>query len=198
MKPDLYLASQSPRRHQLLEQIGVRFEVKIADIDETIHANEAPEDYVQRLAMEKADAIWPSLPESLKRPVLGADTTVCLDGEILGKPSDRASAVAMLSALSGREHQVMTGVALISEKRSVCVNVSRVRFRELSYSEIEQYWAIGEPEGKAGGYAIQGYAAAFVSYLEGSYSGVMGLPLYETTQFLSEHNIPIWQNINHE
>jgi len=198
MNTDLYLASQSPRRRQLLEQIGVRFEVKVAHINEQIHSEEAADDYVQRLALEKANAIWSSLSDTIRCPVLGADTTVCLDGEILSKPSDQTSAIAMLSALSGREHQVLTGIALIGEKRSVCVNVTRVTFRKLSISEIEQYWATEEPKDKAGSYAIQGYAAAFVSHIEGSYSGVVGLPLYETTQLLSEHNIPIWQNKHYE
>ena len=194
MDVDLYLASQSPRRRQLLEQIGVRFAVKIANINETILADENPEQHVKRLAFEKANAIWNSLSESTRLPVLAADTVVCLDGEILGKPIDQASAALMLRSLSGREHQIFTGIALISERHSVCVNVSNVRFRELTQTEIEEYWATGEPEDKAGGYAIQGRAATFVSHLSGSYSGVVGLPLYETAQLLSEYNIPIWQN----
>ena len=194
MDVDLYLASQSPRRRQLLEQIGVRFNVKVADIDETVVANEGPEQHVQRLAFEKANAIWSSLSDISRLPVLGADTIVCLDGEILGKPTNQASATSMLQSLSGREHQVMTGVALISERQSVCVNVSQVRFRELSQLEIDDYWVTGEPIDKAGSYAIQGRAATFVSQLSGSFSGVMGLPLYETAQLLSEYNIPIWQD----
>ncbi len=194
MDVDLYLASQSPRRQQLLEQIGVRFAVKIANINETRLADAPPEQHVKRLAFEKANAIWNSLSESIRRPVLAADTVVCLDGEILGKPMDQASAALMLRSLSGREHQVFTGIALISERHSVCVNVSTVRFRELTQTEIDEYWATGEPEDKAGGYAIQGRAATFVSHLSGSYSGVVGLPLYETAQLLSEYNIPIWQN----
>ncbi len=193
MDVDLYLASQSPRRQQLLEQIGVRFEVRIADIDETIIAQESPEQHVQRLAYEKANAIWSSLSESTRLPVLGADTIVCLDGEILGKPADQASASSMLRSLSGREHQVMTGIAMISERHSVCVNVSHVSFRELDQLEIDDYWATGEAEDKAGSYAIQGRAASFVSHLRGSFSSVVGLPLYETAQLLSEYNIPIWQ-----
>ena len=193
MDVDLYLASQSPRRRQLLEQIGVRFAVKIADIDETIIPDESPEQHVQRLAFEKANAIWTTLSETTKLPVLGADTIVCLDGEILGKPSDQASASSMLRSLSGREHQVITGVALISERHSVCVNVSQVSFRELSQLEIDNYWATGEPIDKAGGYAIQGRAATFVSQLRGSFSGVVGLPLFETAQLLAEFNIPTWQ-----
>ena len=194
MDIDLYLASQSPRRRQLLEQIGVRFSVKVAQINEDILANEPPENYVQRLAEEKANVIWTSLSDELKRPVLGADTAVCLNGEILGKPDSKSAAIAMLKALSGQEHQVYTGIALIGERKSVCVNVTTVRFRKISDSEIEKYWASGEPEDKAGSYAIQGYAAAFVAHISGSYSGVVGLPLYETAQLLAEHNIPIWQD----
>ena len=193
MDVDLYLASQSPRRRQLLEQIGVRFEVKIADIDETIIADETPKEHVQRLAFEKANAIWSTLSESTRIPVLGADTIVCLDGEILGKPTDQASASLMLRSLSGRRHEVMTGLAMISERHSVCVNVSQVNFRELSQIEIDNYWATGEPNDKAGSYAIQGRAATFVSHLSGSFSGVVGLPLYETAELLAEFNIPIWQ-----
>lgn len=193
MDVDLYLASQSPRRRQLLEQIGVRFAVKIADIDETIIPDESPGQHVQRLAFEKANAIWSSLSETTKIPVLGADTIVCLDGEILGKPVDQASASNMLRSLSGREHEVVTGIALISERHSVCVNVSQVSFRELSQLEIDNYWATGEPIDKAGGYAIQGRAATFVSQLRGSFSGVVGLPLFETAQLLTEYNIPLWQ-----
>ena len=194
MSIDLYLASQSPRRRHLLEQIGVRFEVKIADIDEAIFRDESPEQHVKRLAFDKANAIWSSLSDSTRLPVLGADTIVCLDGEILGKPTDQISATKMLQSLSGREHQVLTGVALISETHSICVNVSYVSFRELAQIEIDQYWATGEPVDKAGSYAIQGRAAAFVSHLNGSFSAVMGLPLYETTQLLTNYNIPIWQD----
>jgi len=193
MDVDIYLASQSPRRSELLEQLGVRFAVRIADADESHLPGELPEQYVQRLAIEKANAIWHSLSEDSRRPVLGADTTVCIGDEILGKPADRDEGIAMLQCLSGQQHAVMSGIAMVGEKHSVCVNVSQVSFRVLSDAEIEAYWATGEPEDKAGGYAIQGYAAAFVSELHGSYSGVMGLPLYETAKLLSEHNIPIWQ-----
>ena len=193
MDVDIYLASQSPRRNELLSQLGVRYKVQVADVDETHLAGESPQDYVQRLALEKANVIWQSLPEGVRRPVLGADTTVCIAGEILGKPADRDEGISMLKRLSGQQHEVMSGVAIVGEKHSVCVNVSQVSFRELSQAEIEAYWETGEPQDKAGGYAIQGYAAAFVSELHGSYSGVMGLPLFETANLLYEHNIPIWQ-----
>lgn len=193
MDIDIYLASQSPRRCELLKQLGVRFEARTADVDESHRTGEAPEQYVQRLASEKANAIRQSLSEREQLPVLGADTTVCIAGEILGKPADKNESILMLKKLSGQRHKVMTGIAIIGEKHSVCVNVSEVSFRVLSSTEIETYWETGEPQDKAGGYAIQGYAAAFVSGLQGSYSGVMGLPLFETARLLSEHNVPIWQ-----
>jgi septum formation protein len=194
MDVDIYLASQSPRRSELLKQLGVRFEVRVADIDESHHPMEPPLEYVQRLAIEKANVIWQALSDDIRRPVLGADTTVCLEGEILGKPENKADARNMLQRLSGRKHEVISGVAIIGEKHSVCVNVSEVVFRELTDSEIEAYWETGEPQDKAGSYAIQGYAAAFIAELQGSYSGVMGLPLFETAKLLSEHKIPIWQS----
>jgi len=194
MDVDIYLASQSPRRSELLKQLGVRFDVRVANVDESHHAGESAEKYVQRLASEKANAIWQSLSEQHRLPVLGADTTVSIAGEILGKPADRDEGIAMLRRLSGQQHEVISGIALIGGKHSVCVNVSQVRFRELSDAEIEAYWDTGEPQDKAGGYAIQGYAAAFISELHGSYSGVMGLPLYETARLLSAFNVPIWQS----
>jgi septum formation protein len=193
MDVDIYLASQSPRRCELLKQLGVRFEVRVADIDETYNSSESPEQYVQRLALEKANVIWQSLSDELRRPVLGADTIVCIGGEILGKPADKLEALDMLRRLSGQCHKVISGVAIIGARHSVCVNVSEVSFRELSDAEIESYWKTGEPRDKAGSYAIQGYAAAFISDLHGSYTGVMGLPLFETARLLSENNIPIWQ-----
>jgi len=191
---DLYLASQSPRRQELLNQIGVHFAVKVADIDETPLAAESAEEHVKRLAFEKANTIAQSLSDDERRPVLGADTIVVIDGQILGKPTDRQAAIEMLTSLSGKTHQVMTAVVLISEKHSVCVNVSEVSFRPLDPAEIESYWDSGEPRDKAGAYAIQGMAASFISELKGSYSGVMGLPLYETSELLAKHKVPVWQN----
>jgi septum formation protein len=188
----LYLASGSPRRRELLEQIGVRFEIVAAPVDETPLAHEDPGAYVERLALAKARAGRRQTP----RPgvVLGADTAVVLDGRILGKPLDRDDALATLAALSAREHEVITAVALVGEGREVVRSVrSRVSLRAIGVAEAEAYWASGEPQDKAGGYAIQGLAAIFVQGLNGSYSAVVGLPLSETAQLLSEFGIPCWQ-----
>ena len=192
MKMDIYLASQSPRRRELLQQLGVRFAVRPADLPEQPRPGELPQAFVQRMALEKASHVWNNLEEQQRAPVLGADTVVCIDDRILGKPVDKADAIAMLMRLSGRTHEVMTGVALVSQQHSVCVNVSQVTFKALDRNEIERYWSTSEPGDKAGSYAIQGYAAAFITHLQGSYSGVMGLPLYETAQLLQEQQIPIW------
>lgn len=186
----VYLASASPRRRELLEQIGVGYRLLATDIPEEARAGESPEEFVLRLALEKARAGRAQLEVTEVYPVLGADTAVVLDGEILGKPRDRDHALAMLSHLSGHTHQVLTGVALIGAggyERSR-LSVSRVRFRTLNINEIERYWESGEPADKAGAYAIQGRAAAFIEHMEGSYSGVMGLPLFETAGLLEEYN----------
>ena len=188
--PQLYLASQSPRRAELLRQVGIRFDCVSAPVDETLAPGEAAEHYVQRLAEAKAKAGWKQvlaqqLPEL---PVLGADTSVVLDGAVLGKPVDRADGLAMLAALSGRSHQVMTAVCLYShDVRQLALSVSEVTFRHLSLDECEHYWQTGEPADKAGGYAIQGRAAIFIEQLQGSYSGVVGLPLLETWQLLEDY-----------
>jgi len=185
--PSIYLASQSPRRRELLTQIGVDYRVIAADIDETRSAGETPANYVQRLAREKAAAGWAAiklqnLPEL---PVLGADTAVVLDGAVLGKPGDFATAQSMLRALSGRSHQVLTGVsACRAEILHTEMSTTTVWFRALSDHEIEQYWHSGEPRDKAGAYGIQGLAAVFIERIEGSYSGVVGLPLFETARLL--------------
>ncbi|MDD0845418.1 Maf family protein [Pseudomonas sp. Gutcm_11s] len=190
----LHLASGSPRRRELLAQVGVPFVTLIASIDETALPDEPAERYVERLAREKALAGLASLPAAADAVVLGADTAVVLDGRILGKPLDRADALATLAALSGREHQVLTAVALVAGQRVESrVVASRVRFRALRAGEAEAYWATGEPCDKAGGYGIQGLAAVFVSQLEGSYSAVVGLPLCETVQLLEEFGISCWQ-----
>jgi septum formation protein len=189
----IYLASRSPRRQELLGQIGVRFEVMQADVDEAVAAGESPRAYVERLARAKAEAGWQRIErDGLPRaPVLGADTTVTLDGRILGKPADRAEAVAMLASLSGRLHEVLTAVALKSGARmESALSVSEVRFKALSSDEIARYVATGECEDKAGAYGIQGHAARFVADLRGSFSGVMGLPLYETAQLLERMGSP--------
>jgi len=188
----LYLASASPRRRELLTQIGVPFSLLSVSIDETPHAAESPDAYVQRLAREKALAGL-SLVDDASACVMGADTTVVLDQRILGKPADKADALATLQALSGREHQVMTAVALASKSAcEVRLVTSRVRFRSISVDEAEAYWACGEPQDKAGSYAIQGWGAVFVSALEGSYSAVVGLPLCETAQLLDVYGLRYW------
>jgi len=200
MDVDVYLASASPRRRELLQQLGVRFAVCVADVPETLQPDETPHSFVQRLALEKANKVWQSLSPAQRRPVIGADTVVTIDEHILGKPDSREHALEMLGILSGRTHEVLTGVAVVSQQHSVCVNVSAVRFRVLDPAEIEAYWLTGEPADKAGAYAIQGYAAAFIEHLSGSYSGVMGLPLYETSNLLKQQGIPIWHaaTVTHE
>jgi septum formation protein len=186
-KPVLCLASGSPRRRELLTQIGVPHTVCGADIDEAVLPAESPRDYVVRLAREKALAVW---KQRQRLPVLAADTTVVLDGVVFGKPRDRADALAMLARLGGRAHEVLTAVALadahgIRQRLSASI----VRMRALSEAERECYWSSGEPRDKAGSYAIQGLGAMFIESLTGSYSGVMGLPLFETAQLLQEAGI---------
>jgi septum formation protein len=183
----IYLASRSPRRQELLAQIGVKFEVMEADVDESVADGESPRAYVERLARAKAEAGWRRVErDNLPRaPVLGADTTVAVDGRILGKPADDREAAEMLAALSGRLHEVLTAVAVKHDSRlESAVSVSEVRFKTLTKEDIARYVATGECEDKAGAYGIQGHAARFVAELRGSFSGVVGLPLYETAQLL--------------
>ncbi len=188
--PALRLASASPRRRQLLDLVGVPHVVTPADIDETPLPDEAADDYVCRLAREKAEAVWSGQKDL---PVLAADTTVVIDGEILGKPESAADATRMLKLLSGREHFVYTGVALQSTRGlRVALSKSTVTFALLHDAQIQAYWASGEPQGKAGAYAIQGFGAVFISNVAGSYSGVMGLPLYETATLLRNAGIRVW------
>ncbi len=183
----LLLASKSPRRGELLSQIGVKFEVVEVDVPEHCLDGESPEHYVSRLAREKAICGWHNR-HAAGVPVLGADTTVVLDGEAFGKPAGFDQAVEMLGRLSGRKHEVMSGVALMGDGyMGQKLQVSQVFFRELEEPEILAYCDSGEPYDKAGAYAVQGLAAIFIERLEGSYSGVMGLPLYETSQLLKEH-----------
>jgi septum formation protein len=193
----VYLASRSPRRRELLAQIGVRFHLLLfrarpgedPDVDEKVLPDEAPDAYVLRLARAKADAGWRrmlqrNLPHA---PILAADTTVTLDGTILGKPAERTEAAAMLERLSGRTHEVLTAVALKQDDwMETALSRSEVRFKTLSPQEIAQYTATGESDDKAGAYAIQGRAARFVAELRGSYTGVMGLPLFETGELLDK------------
>ena len=188
--PVLRLASASPRRRQLLDLIGVPHVVTPGDIDETPRVAELADRYVMRLAREKAEAIWTRHQDL---PVLAADTTVVLDGHILGKPESEADAQAMLGSLSGREHLVHTGIALrTAQSVTVGISTTRVSFLPLTLAQIRAYWASGEPQGKAGAYAIQGLGAVFVSGISGSYTGVMGLPLFETAAMLREHGVPVW------
>jgi septum formation protein len=184
------LASISPRRRELLAQIGVPLVVSGAHIDESALPDEQPRDYVQRMARSKALTVW---EQDRSLPVLAADTTVVLDGVIFGKPRDRADCIRMLATLSGRTHQVLTAVALASHSGTALrLSVSDVRFRTLTEKEAAAYWDTGEPRDKAGAYAIQGKGAVFIESMTGSYSGVMGLPLFETAELLRAANIPSW------
>jgi septum formation protein len=180
----IYLASASPRRRELLQQIGVSFRLVGTELDETPRPSEAPSAYVARVAAAKADAGWLSRSAAIA-PVLAADTAVVLDGAILGKPRDQHDAEHMLLQLSGRTHEVMTAVAVRSSAGiQIKVSHSWVTFRILDAAEVRAYWDTGEPRDKAGAYAIQGFAAIFIEDLRGSYSGVMGLPLFETAELL--------------
>ena len=190
----IYLASGSPRRRELLQQIGVTFQVLGADLDETALPGESPVAYVSRLAQAKATLGWERSRDSGGVPVLAADTAVVLEARILGKPADMNDAIAMLLQLSGRAHQVLTAVALrTAAGLQVKVSHSTVTFRTIDSSEARAYWETGEPSDKAGAYAIQGYAAVFISDLNGSYSGVMGLPLFETAALLEAAGVTRWQ-----
>ena len=194
--PSIYLASQSPRRRELLRQIGVAHEVIPASVPEQPAPGEAAVDYAQRLAQQKAAAgyaavVAAGLPLA---PVLGADTLGLFEGEILEKPRDRDHGLAMLRRLSGRSHQVITAVALQdAQRQALRVSITQVKFRPLDEAEIIAYWETGEPCDKAGSYAIQGLGAVFVQSIQGSYSGVVGLPLEATVDLLREFAIPWWQ-----
>ncbi|MDO9635956.1 MAG: Maf family protein [Thiobacillus sp.] len=197
----IYLASQSPRRRELLKQIGIAFDVLPLrtvsgrlDVVEVPRAGEAAADFAQRMATDKAASGWHAvdLRHLLRFPVLGADTVVELDGDILGKPRDRLDAAAMLTRLSGRQHQVHTAVAVHHEDRmELCLSSSRVRFAAIDAANIARYLEIGEYLGKAGAYGIQGRAGAFIEHIDGSYSGIMGLPLYETSELLKKFGFVI-------
>lgn len=187
-RADLILASHSPRRNELLVQIGVNFVVESVGIDETPLVHERPEAYVRRLAMLKAEEGYRHSQCSL--PVLGADTIVYVEGHILGKPRDKHEALGMLEKLSNARHRVLSAVSIVAGGiKATRLSISHVSFRHISAAEREQYWKTGESLGKAGAYAIQGRAAIFIERLEGSYSGVMGLPLYETAQLLAKIGI---------
>ena len=182
----IILASSSPRRKELLEQVGLKFEIFSPDIDESVHVGESADYYVQRLAEQKAQAILAQFSDAI---VIAADTSLVLDHKIIGKPESKQHAFEIWTALSDRQHDVLSGVCVLSSQcdpntiQSMVVR-TKVYFQKLSQLDMEQYWATGEPIGKAGAYAIQGYAAQFIPRIEGSYSNVVGLPLYETLQLL--------------
>ncbi|MGR9108143.1 MAG: Maf family protein [Gammaproteobacteria bacterium] len=189
--PQLVLASASPRRRELLKQIGIRFVVQPAEVDERPLPHENPEQTVCRLAAEKSARIAHIAPAGM--PVLGADTVVVLGRAILGKPSDMEDGIAMLGRLSGKEHRVLSAVSLRGSGHWQAMSETRVWFRELNGPELIAYWRTGEALDKAGGYAIQGFGSLFVQRIEGSYSGVVGLPLYETGQLLEKAGIALFK-----
>ena len=199
-KSSFYLASRSPRRRQLLDQLGVEHEVltqrikaeRGPDVNEEPFPGEKPRDYVVRVCRDKVESGWARVVQRKLplRGVLAADTTVCIGDEILGTPADAAEAAGFLARLSGREHEVLTAIAFkFGQRMETGLSATAVRFRALELAEIERYVASGEPMDKAGGYGIQGHAGAFIVELPGSYSGVMGLPLYETAQLLKRFGI---------
>ena len=194
----LILASQSPRRKVLLEQLGYQFSTLVADIDESVCDHESAKDYVLRLAQEKALAIFKTLTleQQMQSLVLGADTCVVIDGTILGKPANEAECIATLLRLENNQHQVLTAIAVIGNKAKDSLDEysqvieTQVIFKPLTINEIKRYWQTGEPCDKAGSYAIQGIGGQFVTTINGSYSAVVGLPLYETAQLLAESGLP--------
>lgn len=187
--PCIVLASASPRRRELLEQIGVTYRVVVADVDESPLADETPEQYVLRVAAAKS-AEAAQMANDTDLPVLAADTAVVVDGDILGKPEHWEQAAAMLHRLSGRSHRVLTGISLrCGQQHRQALSETVVYFRTLQETEILAYWQTGEPRDKAGAYAIQGYAALFVERIEGSFSGVVGLPLFETAELLRKAGV---------
>lgn len=191
-KPSLFLASTSPRRRELMQQLGLEFSTVRASIDETPQPHEDPADYVARLAKAKAMAGLEGVPPGWGL-VIAADTTVTCEGELLGKPGSEAEAIAMWQRLSGRTHEVLTGLVVASHERLELAVVSTlVSFRPIREEEMLAYWASGEPADKAGGYAIQGKGAVFVSHIEGSYSNVVGLPLAELGLLLGAFDYPLW------
>lgn len=190
MVAQIILASASPRRRELLQQIGVTAMVKSVDIDETRKTGEPALEYVQRLAMEKAQCGFDTINNEKSLPVLGSDTIVVIDGQILGKPENRLQAKKMLQQLSAQKHTVHTSVAIVTKDKFLSdTSSSQVEFKALSDEEIEAYLDTGEADDKAGSYAIQGIAAQFITNINGSFSGVMGLPLYETAELLKKCGI---------
>lgn len=189
---DIILASSSPRRAELLDQLGIKYRVKAVDIDETPLANESPTDLVQRLSLEKSQAVSNSTI-----PVLGSDTLGLIEDNLLLKPLNYAHEKSMLQKLSGQWHEIFTAVTVTSAKKSITIlNHNRVLFRQITDDEIQAYWSTSEPQDKAGGYAIQGIAACFIEKIEGSYSGIMGLPLFETSLLLKQFGISVLKRNN--
>lgn len=192
LQPDFLLASTSERRVELLQQLGAQFEQIRVLASEIKQDDETAEEYALRVATDKAIAGWERLGREASLPVLGADTIVIVDDEVFGKPRDQAHALAMLAALSDRDHVVKTAVALVDGERELtAMSTTQVSFAKISEQALAAYWATGESDGKAGAYAIQGQAAQFVRHIKGSYSGVVGLPLYETAQLLRAFNIAL-------
>jgi len=188
-KPDLILASASIRRRQLLKLLNIHYDVHTPNIDEAVIGQEEPLAYVHRIARQKANVVWQKYSTAI--PVLAADTSVSFDGEIFGKPSNQEDARISLHALSGCEHQVLTAICLYTDTEVLeSSSISKVKFKSLSAMQIEAYCATKEPLGKAGAYAIQGYAATFIEYFHGSYTGVMGLPLHELGKMLTQAKFP--------
>ena len=199
--PDFVLASASPRRVDLLQQVGMRFEQRVADIDESYQSDEPPRDYVFRMARTKARTVWQRLQSEsggrdiLAPPVVGADTIVVLANRIITKPQHREDAIDTLLMLSGRCHCVLSAVAVCgSQGEQSLLSETQVTFNHLTAEQCARYWATGEPADKAGAYAIQGRGAVFVKSIQGSYSGVVGLPLAETLELLAKYDISYWQN----
>ena len=187
-EPRLTLASRSPRRSEILTAIGIPFDVRAADVDEARLDGEAPVDMVVRLALQKARTVAPDV----SRPVLGADTAVVLGEQLFGKPEDEDDAVRMLMALAGHKHEVATGVALVTnEIELTALSITEVQFRDIGRDEARRYWHSGEPRDKAGAYAIQGRGGVFVEAIMGSFTGVVGLPVYETAGLLAQAGIEI-------
>lgn len=181
---NLILASSSARRKELLEQVGLKFDIFSPDIDESVFGNESVESYVERLAKAKAQAVLARFAHTI---VIAADTSLSLDGQIIGKPESKQHAFDIWTSLSGREHEVFSGVCVASAKKIIsCVVSTKVEFQTLTHNDMEKYWLTGEPIGKAGAYAIQGYAAQFIPNIIGSYSNVVGLPLHETLQLYAK------------
>ena len=191
MPVQIILASASPRRKELLDQIKVSYRIYPVNLDETPFPNETPLDYVQRVAAEKSAACMAQL--KTETPVLAADTAVILGNVIMGKPKDQADALAMLTQLSGKTHRVYSAISLRGREHSQAVSITEVTFRHLTEQEMLDYWRSGEPLDKAGGYAIQGLGGVFVESIKGSFSGVVGLPLFETAQLLSKQGIELFK-----